>query len=219
MIILGIDSSTDRLAVGLADNGRIIFEDRLDSLREHASQIIGLIDSVMSRAPLAKEKLEGVVVAVGPGSFTGLRIGMAAAKGIALALNLPIVGVSTFEVIARRLLPEYKAFSLTAMVRRDEFYLCHVMPDADIRKNIDIVSRLDLPQRVGSEPVGIIGRRPESWPELIKNPIPFDKTDISGGELAVYGAEMITAGQIADTAALEPLYIAPSQAELKFGRK
>lgn len=219
MIILGIDSSTDRLGIGLADTGRIIFEDWLDSAQEHATRIIGMIDSVLSKSSLSNENLEGIAIADGPGSFTGLRIGMAAAKGMALALNIPIVGISPFEVVARRISPEYDRFFLAAVVRKGELFLCRVEGNTDIRKKITLVSREALPSLVGDDPVGLIGREPEGWPDLIKTPIPTKKTEISGGELAQYGAELIAAGKGADLATLEPLYIAPSQAEVKFGQK
>jgi tRNA threonylcarbamoyladenosine biosynthesis protein TsaB len=219
MIVLGIDSSTDRLGVGLADDNRIILEDTLDSAQEHATQIIGLIDSVLKRASVSKDKLDGVAVADGPGSFTGLRIGMAAAKGMARALNIPIVGISTFEVIARRALSKYDEFFLAAVVRKGELYLCRIAQGVEIRKNIALVSAENLSSEVGSFRTGLIGREPDGWQESTINKMPNDLTVVSGGELAVIGAEMINDGKASDLATLEPLYIARSQAEIKFGRK
>jgi tRNA threonylcarbamoyladenosine biosynthesis protein TsaB len=219
MIVLGIDSSTDRLGVGIADAGRIIFEDMLDSVQEHASQIIGMIDSVLRQAKLGRNDIEGIAIADGPGSFTGLRIGMAAAKGMALAMNIPIVGVSTFEVIARRLRSEYDRFYLTALVRKGELYLCRVDRETEIRENIGLINQEALPAKIGSMPIAVVGRKPEGWDGLAENIIPDEKTFISGGELALLGAELISAGKVSDLAMLEPLYIAPSQAERKFGRK
>jgi tRNA threonylcarbamoyladenosine biosynthesis protein TsaB len=219
MIVLGIDSSTDRLGIGLADEQGIVFEDTLDSAQEHASRIIGMIDSVLSQAKLSKDVLGGVAVADGPGSFTGLRIGMAAAKGIALAMNLPLVGISPFEVVARRLMTDNESFYLAATVRKGELYLCQIREGIDIRRNIFLINQDDLPDKVGPKPVGFIGRRPDGWGNLIDNHIPAEKTVISGGELAHLGVELISAGKTSDPATLEPLYIAPSQAEMKFGRK
>lgn len=219
MIVLGIDSSTDRLGVGLAEDKRIILEDTLDSAQEHATRIIGLIDSVLKKASITKDKLEGIAIADGPGSFTGLRIGMAAAKGMARALNIPIVGVSTFEVVARRIILKYDEFFLAAVVRKGEFYLCRVAQGVEIRTSIKLVSVENLPVQTGSTPVGLIGRAPESWHDLTVNKLPGDLTGISGGELAIVGAEMIGAGKASDLTTLEPLYVARSQAEIKFGRK
>jgi len=176
MIVLGIDSSTDRLGVGLAEDERTMFEDTLDSAREHATRIIGLIDSVLERTSVSKDKLDGVAVADGPGSFTGLRIGMAAAKGMARALDIPIVGVSTFEVVARRIISKYDEFFLVAVVRKGEFYLCRVARGVEIRKSIELVSTANLPSRVGSTPTGLIGREPADWQELTINKLPDNCT-------------------------------------------
>jgi tRNA threonylcarbamoyladenosine biosynthesis protein TsaB len=218
MRMLGIDSSTDALAVGLADGERTLCEETLPPAQDHASQIIGLIDSILKKAQLTRQSLDGIAIADGPGSFTGLRIGMAVAKGMALALNLPIVGVSTFEVMARRLSGDFDAFYLAGMVRKGEFYLCPVEHGSNIREKISVIEQLELSERVGAVPVALIGRRPDGWDKLVQNPIPSDRLKISGGELAALGGEKISAGQAADLATMEPLYIALSQAERKFGR-
>ena len=218
MIVLGIDSSTDHLGLGLAFDGDRHLESHVDSVQEHATNIIDAIDRLLTRAEVAKERLGGIAVADGPGSFTGLRIGMAAAKGMALALKIPIVGISTFEVIARRLIPRYEQFWLAAMARKGEFYICRVSRNIDVRKSIELISLADLHRKIASDPVGIIGRKPEEWQQLDLQQISMEETAISGGELAKYGRELIVGGKTADLASLEPFYIAPSQAERKFGR-
>jgi len=219
MIVLGIDSSTDRLSIGLADKDRIITEQTLEAAQEHASRIIDLIEAVLAQAEITKEKLEGVAIADGPGSFTGLRIGMSAAKGLAVALKIPIVGVSSFEVVGRRLLRDYPEFYLAAMVRKGEMYLCRVGHEVDIRKSIITADQAEIPEKCGSLPIGIVGREPDGWADILPNRIPADKTIVSGGELAQKGVQLISTGKTADPAGLEPLYIAPSQAERKFGRR
>jgi tRNA threonylcarbamoyladenosine biosynthesis protein TsaB len=219
MKILGIDSSTDKLAIGVCEEGQVISETLLESSREHASHIIGLIDSVLTESSVAKADLGGVAVAIGPGSFTGLRIGLAVAKGLAVALEIPLVGVSTFEVIARRLLPEMDSFFLAAPVRRGECYLCHLRPGIEIRASITLIDNSKLAETIGAIPAGTVGRAPNGWDGLVGSKIAPDKLIISGGELALLGAEYLAAGKSDNVAELEPLYIAPSQAERKFGKK
>ena len=218
MIMLGIDSSTDALGVGVAEGERILYEETLPPAQEHASQIIGLIDSVLRKAQLTRQSLNGIAIADGPGSFTGLRIGMAVAKGMALALDLPIVGVSTFEVMARRLAGDLGTFYLAGMVRKGEFYLCLVERGSNVRDRIMVIEQSELSGRVGAVPVALIGRRPDDWDKIVENPIHPDRLKISGGELAALGGAKISAGQASDLATMEPLYVALSQAERKFGR-
>ncbi|MEE9442265.1 MAG: tRNA (adenosine(37)-N6)-threonylcarbamoyltransferase complex dimerization subunit type 1 TsaB [candidate division Zixibacteria bacterium] len=217
MKILGIDSSTDRLSVGLCRDGKIISDRSIDSLREHGSRIMGLIDSTLKGSKIEVIALDGVAVAVGPGSFTGLRVGMAAAKGLAQALNIPIVGISTFEVVAHRLLNEVDEFVLVEQARKGEFYFCHMDIESDILSNMKLVALENLGVKVENLPVGLIGVAAD-WPIESNQTIHSEKTKVSGAELAILGEEKILNGRADDLAQLEPLYIAPSQAEIKYGR-
>jgi tRNA threonylcarbamoyladenosine biosynthesis protein TsaB len=219
MIVLGIDSSTDQLGIGLADDTKIIAEALLESKREHASRIIGMIDTTITDSSISKADLDGVAVAIGPGSFTGLRVGLATAKGMALALEIPIVGISTFAVMAQRLKDAFDIFYLSALVRKGEFYLWRATTEHNPEDNINIVTGEKLSEAVGSHPIGFVGHLPEDWTELVDNPISQERLCISGGELALKGAKRIGANDMDDPASLEPLYIAPSQAERKLGLK
>lgn len=218
MIVLGIDSSTDRLGIGLAEDDRVLHEGIVETSREHASRIIGLIDHVLREAAFEKTALGGIAVADGPGSFTGLRIGMAVAKGMAVALEIPLAGVSTFKVMAERLLKLYEVFYLAAVVRKGEYYLCRITADVDPRKEIVLIGQNELPGRIGDMPVGIIGRVPDGWGKMVANPIGAEYLEISGGDIARIGAGYFAAGRHVAPAELEPMYFAPSQAESKFGK-
>lgn len=219
MITLGIDSSTDSLSIGVATESEILSEAGLDSQREHASHIIGKIEGALAAADKSISEIEGVAVAIGPGSFTGLRVGMSAAKGIAVARKLPIIGVSTFEVVAKRLQNKYGDFYIAAPVRKGELYLYRVTEGSSFPDDIRLIQQSDLAGEVKDRPVGMIGRAPAGWNEQIVNAIDTSETEISGGELALIGAERLTNGQSDDPITLEPLYIAPSQAEENFAKR
>jgi len=99
MRVLAIDSSTDILSVAVASgDGRA--EASLDLGLRHAERIMGLVDFCLRLAGLERRDLELIACARGPGSFTGLRIGMAASKGIAAGLGLPWVAVPTLDALA-----------------------------------------------------------------------------------------------------------------------
>jgi len=219
MITLGIDSSTDRLGAGLSDGRRVIGEDLVTTDREHASQIIGLIDAVLIDCDIDKKDLQAIAVGIGPGSFTGLRVGLAVAKGLVLALNIPLIGISTFDVIARRLRSKSPDFYLASPVRRGEFYLGHTTAENNPGAAIEIVAESELVLRIGEKPLGFIGRRPQSLGDEIPSEINPAELYISGGELALLGAERLESGESDNPADLEPYYIAPSQAELKFAER
>jgi tRNA threonylcarbamoyladenosine biosynthesis protein TsaB len=99
MKVLAIDSATDILSVALmADEGWA--DASLDMGLRHAERVMGLVDSCLECAGLARGELELVACARGPGSFTGLRIGMAASKGIAAGLGIPWISVPTLDALA-----------------------------------------------------------------------------------------------------------------------
>jgi tRNA threonylcarbamoyladenosine biosynthesis protein TsaB len=97
--ILAIDTATNILSAALAtDNGIVYFE--ADSGPRHSSLLMDSIDLLVRKAELQAADLDGVLCMRGPGSFTGLRIGFSAAKGLALSLNIPFKSVSTLDCMA-----------------------------------------------------------------------------------------------------------------------
>jgi len=100
MIALGIDTSTSAGSVGLSDGDRLTAELTVASGRTHSERLLRAIESLLAAADVSWAAVDLIAVACGPGSFTGLRIGMATAKGLALALSRPITGFSTLETMA-----------------------------------------------------------------------------------------------------------------------
>ncbi|WP_188455044.1 tRNA (adenosine(37)-N6)-threonylcarbamoyltransferase complex dimerization subunit type 1 TsaB [Virgibacillus oceani] len=100
MKILAIDTSNQVLGVALLDDENIIGEFVTNLKKNHSVRLMPAVDRLMKEANMAPEQLNKIVVAKGPGSYTGVRIGMATAKSLAWALNIPIVGVSSLEVLA-----------------------------------------------------------------------------------------------------------------------
>jgi tRNA threonylcarbamoyladenosine biosynthesis protein TsaB len=100
MRALGIDTSTHRAQVALWDGATCVARESNDDPRLHAERLVGLIDLAMGRAGWNKSQIDLVACCVGPGSFTGVRVALATAKGIALGLGRPIVGVGSLEAMA-----------------------------------------------------------------------------------------------------------------------
>lgn len=99
-MILGIDTATQMVSLALHDGFRIVAEHTWHSPNQHTRQIPPAIRSMLRDAGTSARALTGVAVAAGPGSYTGLRVGMALAKGIAGGNNVPLIGVSTFDITA-----------------------------------------------------------------------------------------------------------------------
>lgn len=99
-LILCIETATEICSVALADGGKIIAAEDLFEPNEHASKLHLLANNVLLRAQVSYQKLSAVAVSKGPGSYTGLRVGVAAAKGFCFALNIPLIGINTLYAMA-----------------------------------------------------------------------------------------------------------------------
>jgi tRNA threonylcarbamoyladenosine biosynthesis protein TsaB len=104
MPVLGLDTSTRAQSVALASAGRIVARVEREIDVTHSETILEAVDHVLREGGVRPAGLDAIAVAAGPGSFTGLRIGMATAKGIALAAGIPLAGFSTLALLAARLL-------------------------------------------------------------------------------------------------------------------
>ncbi|MBD3289356.1 tRNA (adenosine(37)-N6)-threonylcarbamoyltransferase complex dimerization subunit type 1 TsaB, partial [candidate division KSB1 bacterium] len=100
MNILGIETATNVLGVALTEDRRLITEIRLNFKKAHAEKVIGSIETVLKEAGITLTDLDAVAVSIGPGSFTGLRIGLSTVKGLAFANDLPLAAVNTLDSLA-----------------------------------------------------------------------------------------------------------------------
>ncbi|TCU18082.1 tRNA threonylcarbamoyl adenosine modification protein YeaZ [Rhizobium sullae] len=102
MIVLALDTAGVDCAAALYDSGRdAVLGEASDLIgKGHAEHLMGIIDRVLKQADMKLAMAERVAVTIGPGSFTGIRVGVAAARGFGLALNIPTVGITTLETMA-----------------------------------------------------------------------------------------------------------------------
>jgi tRNA threonylcarbamoyladenosine biosynthesis protein TsaB len=100
MNVLAIDTSNQTMSVALVDESGLIAEYTTNVKKNHSVRLMPAIHSIMKEAGLVPSDLDKVVVAVGPGSFTGVRIGVTTAKTLSWSLNIPVVAVSSLELVA-----------------------------------------------------------------------------------------------------------------------
>ena len=125
MNILAIDTATAACSAALMAGGAIIAARHVAMLRGHAEALLPMVEEVMAEAGVAYGALDLIAATVGPGAFTGLRVGLAAARGLAVAGGLPIIGVTTLEALAHGVDPgKREGQSLVAVLdaRRGEVY-------------------------------------------------------------------------------------------------
>ncbi|MBM4159803.1 MAG: tRNA (adenosine(37)-N6)-threonylcarbamoyltransferase complex dimerization subunit type 1 TsaB [Ignavibacteria bacterium] len=126
MTVLGIETSTAVCATGLSLEGRPAIERSLIESHIHSEKLLTLVQEVVSEAGISLTDVGAVAVSEGPGSFTGLRIGLSTAKGLCFTLRTPLVLVPTFEAIAeaaRERYPDISGVVVAIDAKRDEFYV------------------------------------------------------------------------------------------------
>src|SRR5881394_3886100 len=108
MLILAIDTALDACAAAVLDTdaGKLIGQESLAMKRGHAEALMPLVARVMKASGVSFAALDRVAVTTGPGSFTGLRVGLSAARGIALAADKPVVGLTTLTAFAAPIVSE-----------------------------------------------------------------------------------------------------------------
>jgi tRNA threonylcarbamoyladenosine biosynthesis protein TsaB len=123
MRILAFDTSTLYGSAALADDGEIVGEIRFLAKSSHSTLILPAIERLLAMAGVAPAELDAIAAVVGPGSFTGLRVGISTAQGLALGANLPCLGITAFDALAARI--RGTAPELVAMVDayRGEVYV------------------------------------------------------------------------------------------------
>ncbi|MBU0467809.1 MAG: tRNA (adenosine(37)-N6)-threonylcarbamoyltransferase complex dimerization subunit type 1 TsaB [Candidatus Omnitrophica bacterium] len=100
MRILSIDTSTKHFSLAVSENEKVLSSKNLKSKKVLSSTIIPAIEQVLKKAGVTLSQIDGFAVGLGPGSFTGLRVGVSTVKGLAYATNKPIVGIPSLDVLA-----------------------------------------------------------------------------------------------------------------------
>jgi len=121
-IILGLDCSLGNCSVAVLADGKIVAKEFEEMQRGQAAALVPMIDSVLRQADLDYGDLTQIVVTNGPGSFTGVRIGLAAAHGLSVALGLPVAGLLSLDVLASQA-PLDKDVVAIVVVRDDEAFV------------------------------------------------------------------------------------------------
>lgn len=143
MIILAIDTSTDAVSVAVNNSRQLMASAHVTSERRHAELLAPMISSVCAQADVRLAEVDVVAVDIGPGLFTGMRVGIASAKTIAQVRDLPIIGVSSLDILARSVTTTERVVLSTIDARRGELYWA--MYRNDIGSSIEV-----KPPRVGN---------------------------------------------------------------------
>ena len=218
MRLLGIDSATLTIGVAILDDERVIAEARHDA-KGRTNDLLVTIDRLCREAAIAPTELDAIAIGAGPGSFTGLRIGMATAKGIAFAAGKPLWAVSSLAALAQDAAARTDAVIISVLdARKGEVYAgCF---DGAARPLSD--EQVLAPGAVAAFVRGVIGDReasyvgdairsyPDAFTPLADRWLVTTPSGVAVARLALAGARVdVTTGGT-------PTYIRPSEAEVKY---
>jgi tRNA threonylcarbamoyladenosine biosynthesis protein TsaB len=153
MLVLGIESATAVASVALVDENGLAGEISLNRGLTHSQQLLPMVDALLAQGGCSAGQVEGLAVSAGPGSFTGLRIGMSLAKGLAQGWGVPIAGVSALEALAWQSSERDGLISPLIDAFRGEVYAALYRKD---RRTVTLVR----------EPQSVL---PETWRQILRS--------------------------------------------------
>ena len=227
MKVLGIDSSGMTATVAIIEDDKLISEFSVNHKRTHSETLMPMIDEIMKASEITPEDLDVIAIAVGPGSFTGLRIGAATVKGFGLALDIPVAAVPTLEGLAMNLWGSDKLVCPIMDARRNQVYtgLYHVNTEAELPEAVldqtacDIEEIIEKINTLG-EPVIFLGDGVAQFKDIIEEKAAVSVSfapAMSGlqraASVASLGLRYHKAGKTVNADDFTPVYLRPSQAE------
>lgn len=210
-IILQIETSSTNTSVVLAKNGEVIAAKEQDSTgSSHEKFLHPFIDEVLKQAKLHITELDAIAVGSGPGSFTGLRIGVAAAKGLCFALEIPLIAVPTMELLARQVKTKTDKIIAIVDARRMEVYTAIYTADY-VEQSPTHAKILDdkAYAAIADEKLVFIGSGAKKLQELkeFKDATFLTEAKPSAKELTEPALKRYKAQEWEDTAYFEPFYL------------
>ena len=228
MKILAVDTATKSCSVAIVQKETILAESTLVSEQTHSKHLMEMIQSVSLLSGVAISDLDGFAVTRGPGSFTGLRIGLSTVKGLAAASGKPLVGISSLKCLAIQ--SSVPSLNICPIIdaRKGEVYwafyrykdrhlqqLCpeQVTPPANVLNGIH-------------EPCVFVGNGASLYQDLIRLKLrnlahfaPYGQSIIRGATVAFLSQNRFEKGNTDDTDSLTPSYIRRSDAEINLAKK
>ena len=224
MLILAFETSAKAGSVALLQEGRLLAESYQNTDLTHSQTLLSMAETMIKSCNLTPQDVKAVAVAAGPGSFTGVRIGVAAAKGFAWGLEIPCCGVSTLEAMAENLGIYEGTVVCTMDARRSQVYnaifraekgnLSRLTPDRAI-------SLAELGEELGkiSGPIYLVGDGSNLTHQTLKDSLPDlilppeHRLHQRAAGVAIAAERMLQNGEICDAESLQPNYLRLSQAE------
>lgn len=210
--ILNIETATKNCSVSIAKDGEIISLHELnDGEYSHAEKLHEFIQKVINEANITTSDLKAVAVSKGPGSYTGLRIGVSAAKGLCFALDIPLISIHTLKAMATAISIEVGVKIPLLDARRMEVYAAVFNKTNDFEKDVwaEIIDENSFETYLNNGPVYFLGDGAEKCKEIIthKNAVFIDNKFPSSKEMGKLSYDKYKKSDIENVAYFEPFYL------------
>lgn len=214
-ILLGLDTSTRSVGLALYDGTQVLSEAVWTSHDHHTVELAPAVGDMLGRAGLEPAHLSAVAVATGPGSFTGLRIGLALAKGLALARRIPLVGIPSLDALAAAQPVSERTLAAVLRAGRGRLAIGWYQAENGAWKPtapVEVLTPTELADRIQA-PTQVCGELDEAERRLIgrKRKLVLLASPAHSlrrpGFLAELGWQRWQAGQVDDPATLAPVYL------------
>ena len=210
--VLNIETSTTNCSVALSQNGSVVAHKEDNSLEySHAERLHVYIDEVLQSAKVSIDQIDAIAISKGPGSYTGLRIGVSAAKGLCYALDMPLISVPTLEALAHQVDAPKGAVVAMLDARRQEVYSAifdnHF---SELRATeAEVLTPESYQELLESSPVYFIGNGVAKTKALIahKNAYFIEDKLPSAQQMCALSFEKYKAKNFEDVAYFEPFYL------------
>jgi len=226
MTVLAIETATAVCAAAVVAGGKVLSEFELNAPRVHSEKLVALIDRALAAASVKFGAIDGIAVSIGPGSFTGLRIGLSVAKGLAYAWTKPLAAVPTLEALAweaaRSGVVHHRGLILPMIdARRDEVYVAgYRYDDGKLEERIAAQSMTMeelVPIVRDNEYLVITGDGAKKFNDFLQGtypkhasriPLPVDERfQCKASAVGLIGERQLLNGNAANLETLEPMYV------------
>lgn len=230
MKILAVDTSATAASVAVAEENKLIGEFSINTSLTHSQTLMPMIEGLLKNAGISIDDIEAVAVNAGPGSFTGVRIGVAAVKGLAFPKNLPCVSVSTLQSMAYNMLGANCIVCAVMDARCSQVYnALFRVKDCSVTRITDdralSLSDLKLELQNINEKVVLVGDGAVLCSEYFGSELenvslaPFNRRIQTASSVALAAFEKLKNGETVSPAEIMPVYLRLPQAQRELNKK
>jgi tRNA threonylcarbamoyladenosine biosynthesis protein TsaB len=229
-VILALETATMCGSVAIVTENRCVAEFSLQTGETHSRRLLAGVDWLLQETGIEWSTIDAVAVSLGPGSFTGLRIGLATAKGLAMAAGVKLIGVGTLDGLAAQFFAAPDILICPVLDARKKevycgFYKCDAQGIPRLQGEYQVMSPEALCERI-DEPVMLLGDGVAVYDHLFREKLsgllrvaPSCTYYPRAAAIGLLALTKLQKDEFLDAATAEPIYIRASEAELLFGKK